>query len=118
LGLSSTPDYRAAVEVARRVVGWVADGGGFETPVAINVNVPSGPADALRGIRAAGLASFGAVQTNVTELNEDYVSLEFADLDPKQEPGTDAALLADGWATVTALSPVCEADVDLDPLVS
>ena len=37
-----------------------------------------------------------------------------ADLEARYEPGTDAALVADRYATVTPLRPICEApDVDL-----
>jgi hypothetical protein len=36
----------------------------------------------------------------------------------RHEPGTDAALLAEGYATVTAISPIFEmSQVDLDGVV-
>jgi 5'-nucleotidase len=57
----------------------------------------------------ATLASFGAVQTNVTEMGKGYVKLAYTDVDAELEPGTDAALLADGSAAVTPLTAVCEA---------
>jgi 5'-nucleotidase len=42
------------------------------------------------------------------------VRVSLSDIDAELEPGTDAALLADGYATVTALIPICIApDVDL-----
>jgi 5'-nucleotidase len=72
--------------------------------------VPSCSAAELRGLRAAELADFGAVQTNVTERGEGHVALTFTEIKPTGEPNSDAALLASGWATITALRPVCEAD--------
>jgi len=59
--------------------------------------------------RRARLASFGAVQTNIAEVGEDHVRLQIVDVDAEREPDTDAALLAEGWATLTALQPICEA---------
>src|SRR4051794_28126334 len=100
-------DHGAAVHVARRVIPWAADA---PAPLTLNVNVPSCPADELRGLRAAELADFGAVHTNVTEHGEGHVALTFTEIKPSGEPNSDAALLAAGWATITALLPVCEAE--------
>ena len=80
----------------------------------LNVNAPNVAVAELRGLRRARLASFGAVQTNVAESGEGWVRVTVADLDAEYEPGTDAALVADGYATVTPLRPICEAaDVEL-----
>ena len=115
IGLAAKADYRAASEVARTVITWALEAA---APLTLNVDVPSGEPSALRGIRRARLASFGAVQTQVTELGKGYVALSFAEIDPNGEPGSDATLLAQGWATVTALAPVCEApSVDIAGLV-
>ena len=104
-----------ATAVARGVIERALDA---PPPLVVNVNVPDVPPEDLRGVRRAPLARFGAVQTHVTEPSEGYVEVSFSDVDPHAEPGSDAALLADGWATVTPLSPVCEADsVDVDPLL-
>jgi 5'/3'-nucleotidase len=104
-----------ATAVARGVIARALDA---SPPLVVNVNVPDVPPDDLRGVRRAPLARFGAVQTHVTEPAEGYVEVSFSDVDPHAEPGSDAALLADGWATVTPLSPVCEAEsVDVDPLL-
>src|SRR5437764_9905885 len=59
LGVATTPDYRAAAEIARTVIPWALQ---IPGPLTLNVNVPSGPPDSLRGLRPARLASFGAVQ--------------------------------------------------------
>ncbi len=49
------------------------------------------------------------MQTNVAERGEGYVKVALAEIDAEYEPGTDAALLAAGYATITALQAVCEA---------
>lgn len=109
LGVSGERDYTGAAEVARRVVPWAVD---HPECVVLNVNVPSAPIDEIKGLRQARLAHFGAVQTQVTEQGQGYVSLSFVEIDPTGEPGSDATLLAEGWATVTALKPVCEQALD------
>jgi 5'-nucleotidase len=84
----------------------------------VNLNVPNRPADALRGLRQAPLAAFGAVQTHIGDRGSGYFTVEVAEIDARHEPESDASLLAGGWATLTALHPVCAAtDVDLDLLL-
>ena len=111
LGPASAPNFDAAAAVARQIIPQALDA---PPPLTLNVNVPSGSAGELRGVRPAVLAGFGAVQTTVTEIEQGYVELTFAEIDPRGEPDSDAVLLSQGFATVTALSPVCEAtDIDL-----
>jgi 5'-nucleotidase len=118
IGITTEPDYRAAVHVARRVIPWVLDAS-TRSVVTLNVNVPSGPPEVVRGVRAAPLAGFGAVETTVIDRGEGHVTLRFEDYDVTKEPGTDACLLGEGWATVTALRSVSEAgDVDLGALLT
>jgi 5'-nucleotidase len=82
---------------------------------AVNLNVPGVEPEGLRGIRTARLAHLGAVQSSVTEAGSGWVSLSFEPTDGDHVAGTDNALLDLGYATLTALSPVCEAPgVDLD----
>lgn len=100
-------------EVAARVLAWLLDGPTREA-IALSVNVPDVPPAELRGLRPARLASFGAVQAEVGEIGEDHVTMTIRETDAELEPGTDAALLADGWATVTSLAAPCEVlEVDL-----
>lgn len=112
VSLAGGRHLETAAEVAREVIKRVID---MPAPLVVNVNVPDVPPAELRGVRRASLARFGAVQTHVTELGQGYVDVAFTEIDRAGEPGSDAALLAEGWATVTPLSPVCEAeDTDLD----
>lgn len=107
-------DHDPACAVARDVIPWALQTPG---PFALNVNVPSGSAAQLRGVRHAHLASFGAVDTQVTVLDGGQLRVSYSEIDPSAEPGSDATLLSQGFATLTALSPVCEADgIDLTPI--
>jgi 5'-nucleotidase len=106
LGVAAAPDFRAAAEIARTVIPWALE---MPAPLTLNVHVPSGPPENIRGLLPARLASFGAVQTNVTEIDKGYVGVSYTEIDASGEPGNDATLLLEGYATLTPLSPVCEA---------
>ena len=79
----------------------------------LNVNAPNCPPGELRGVRRTRLATFGAVQTVVTEHGSGYVKLAYDEVDADLEPGTDAAALAECTASVTSLHAVCE-EVEAD----
>jgi 5'-nucleotidase len=70
----------------------------------VNVNVPN--LTQPRGLKEAALAPFGIVQTTLTEREEHHVRLAVEELPNVPEPGSDAAFLAEGWVTVTAIDPV------------
>ena len=72
----------------------------------INVNAPN--AETPRGIVEARLAEFGIVQTTLTERAEHHIRLAVEDLPSTPTPGSDAALLAEGWVTVTGITPVSD----------
>jgi 5'-nucleotidase len=78
----------------------------------LNVNVPNMAAGQLGGIRRARLATFGAVQMSIAEPSEGYLQVEMSDSPGEPEPGSDSAVLAAGWASVTPLHGVCEASPD------
>ena len=108
--------WETAAHVAAQVIPWVVDPSGLGSgePLVLNVNAPNVEVGDVRGLCRARLAAFGAVQTNVEERGEGWVRVTVADVGARLEPGTDAALVADGYASVTPLRPICEAaDVDL-----
>lgn len=80
----------------------------FERPrgTVINVNAPNRRDN--RGVVEAALAPFGIVQTTLTERHATHIRLAVEDLPNRPEPGTDAALLADGWVTLTGIDPVSQ----------
>src|SRR5262249_16095833 len=63
----------------------------------------------VRGLRRACPARFGVVQTTESEVGQGLVKAAMADQEAVHEPSTDAALLADGYATITPLRPIYEA---------
>jgi 5'-nucleotidase len=67
------------------------------------------PRDRISGIRRARLAAAGAVELSIVEATAGYLHVTMAETGNQPDPGTDSALLADGYAAVTALRPVCEA---------
>ena len=100
------PHWETAVEVARRVLPALLE----SAPGSVfNVNAPNIAPAEVKGLERAHLARFGAVQTNVAERGEGYVKVALAEIDADYEPGTDAALLAAGYASITPLQAVCEA---------
>jgi 5'-nucleotidase len=109
IGTGDTHHWVTAREVAAAAIGWLAASG---RRTILNVNVPNVPPEDLRGLEPARLAAFGAVQAVMTESGSGYVKLAYEGIDAELEPGTDAALVADGFASVTALRAVCEADHD------
>ncbi|MDZ7677994.1 MAG: 5'/3'-nucleotidase SurE [Acidimicrobiales bacterium] len=106
--------WETATGMAEPLVRWLMR---HDTPVVLNLNVPNVGADAVRGLRRAPLATFGAVQTKVSERGHGYVRLEYREVDVTAEPDSDAAMLAHRWASVTPLLAISEAgDVDLGDL--
>ncbi len=72
----------------------------------INLNVPDRVPEEVRGLRRARLARFGQVQMTIAEATEDYVRMSIKEEEARPEPGTDLALLLEGWATVTAIHTI------------
>jgi 5'-nucleotidase len=93
--------WESAVEVVDQLLPYLMD---EPAGTILNVNVPN--TELPRGIVEAELAPFGIVQTTLAERDEHHISLAVEDLPNRPEPGTDAALLADGWATVTSIASV------------
>ena len=107
--------WAAAAALAGGAVDWLAtlpppeDGAGLAM---LNLNVPNQPLDEVPGVRAATLSRSGpsrARRPPRTVEGEGHLRLELPPpaLDPA--PGTDLALLRRGFATVTALTAVGEA---------
>ncbi|HEX6351627.1 5'/3'-nucleotidase SurE [Actinophytocola sp.] len=74
----------------------------------LNVNVPDVPAGRTGPVRWARLATYGRVRSTVSELVDGVFEVATVEVSGELEPGTDAALLADGHVTVTPLCSVHE----------
>lgn len=104
--------WDTAAAVAERVIRRVARS---DEPVVLNVNVPDVPPERLKGLRPAPLAPYGAVQARLVDAGQGMTRLAFEELPVDRVGRTDASLLAEGWATVTALRGIGEdSTVDLD----
>ena len=82
------------------------------TGTVLNVNVPN--AATAKGVREAGLAAFGIVQTTMTEEDEHTIRLAVEDMPSVPDPGSDAALLAEGWITVTGVEALNAVDLGIE----
>lgn len=76
----------------------------------LNVNVPNVPVDRLPPPRWAQLSTYGRAQLGISRLGDSAIELRTVIVDGDLEPGTDAALLAEGHPTITALHSVRAAD--------
>jgi 5'-nucleotidase len=76
----------------------------------INLNVPDRLPENVQGLRLAALARFGQVEMTIAEAGEGYVRTSVQESESRPDPGTDLALLAEGWATVTPIRTVTVAD--------
>jgi 5'-nucleotidase len=105
--------YGTAATVAAAVMAWL-----LQAPAGtvLNVNVPDLPVERIRGVREAPLARFGTVEatmstplgpaTETTEAETLFVRLGPGAGAGASDAGTDAALLAAGFVTVTCVSGV------------
>jgi len=80
-----------------------------------NLNVPDLAAGKVAGLRRGALARFGQTQMAIAESGEGFVRTAVEESREDTEEGTDLALLADGFASVTPIQAVGEAtDVGVD----
>jgi 5'/3'-nucleotidase len=100
--------WETAAATARIALEWLLAAG---EPLVLDANAPNLPLEDVQGFRRTKLAAFGAVQAVVTESGSGYVRLRYDEVEADYEPGTDAAALAEGFASITAIRAVCE-DVD------
>jgi len=66
-----------------------------------NVNVPNRRPCAVRGMKAATLAVGGVVQASMAEAGPGTLEINYGRSDPV--PGSDIALLLDGWITLSLI---------------
>jgi 5'-nucleotidase len=102
-------DWPTAALVAGQVIRVLP---GVPAGVALNVNVPNVTPERLEGIRRASLATFGAGQVSIAAPAEGYLQIKLSGSPREHEPGSDSAVLASCYASVTPLRGVCEASAD------
>jgi 5'-nucleotidase len=96
-----------AEAVARAALLWLV---GAPARTVLNVNVPDRALGELAGVRVAGLASFGQVQATVDDAGEGRLAISMSTDGSPPEPGSDTALLAAGFVTVTSLVGITAVD--------
>lgn len=74
----------------------------------LNLNVPNRPWADVSGLCSARLAPFGTVQTQVADSGDGFVKVAYTEPTEQAPPDSDAALLAQGFATITGLQPTSE----------
>lgn len=101
-------EWPAAAAVARQVIPVLLN---EPAAVVLNVNVPNISPERLRGIRRASLAAPGVVEVAMAGTAERYLQISVPGRG-RPEPGSDSAVLAAGYASVTPLRGVGEASPD------
>jgi 5'-nucleotidase len=96
-------NWATAAELARKLMPALTTA---REGTVINLNVPDRVPEEVRGMRRARLARFGQVQMTIAEAAEDFVRMSMKEEEARPEPGTDLALLLEGWATVTAIHTI------------
>jgi 5'-nucleotidase len=79
-----------------------------------NLNVPDAPRAGVRGLVRAGMARFGQVQMTIAEVGSGYVRLALEEGAGRLDDGTDLAVLAAGYASITPLRGITESPIALD----
>lgn len=93
--------WETAAVLAVAVTRWIVSARASAGAVAVNVNVPARPLHEVRGLRSAELDTFGYFR--IASAGADRLEFEVSSEDSGADPGTDSALLREGWATLTAL---------------
>jgi 5'-nucleotidase len=98
------PNWSVAAGLVPDVLGLLAD-----TPpgTVLTLNVPDLPTASLGKPKVARLASHGRLRARV-DLRDGGLGVRMVGSEDELEPGSDAALLAAGHPTLTALRPVTE----------
>lgn len=95
---NETPHWSVVDAYVKDVLGFIEPG------TVLNLNVPNRPDPGP--VHWASLTAYGRVQSRVTHQNDDVIEMTAVELDDEVEPGSDAALLDAGYATVTELRSV------------
>jgi 5'-nucleotidase len=100
VGFSDPLHFETAAPLAVAAIAWL---GRAPTGTVLNINVPARPFDQLVGVANASLAPFGTVRTVIVGADDGRFELEMQPTEVELDPGSDTALVARGYASVTAL---------------
>ncbi len=99
------PHWTAAEAVVTGLLPAVLD---LPAASILNVNVPNVPPADVSPLRWARLSASGRAEFGVNRSDDGAIEIRTVFIDGGLAPGTDAALLAEGHATITALRSVGE----------
>ncbi|MBC8195746.1 MAG: 5'/3'-nucleotidase SurE [Acidimicrobiia bacterium] len=102
--------WSTATRAAEPLLEWL---GNAPTPTLLNLNVPNTEHGEVLGLRQAGLAGVGGVQTVIVGRDAAGIDIDLVTTTDVLPPGVDSALLREGYATVSAMAPPTALDVDL-----
>jgi 5'-nucleotidase len=81
---------------------------GLPAGTVLNLNVPAVPRGRVRDLRWAKLDRFGRVRLALADRSDEWLQMEYRDTTTELDPSCDTALLAEGFATLTAIEAVSE----------
>jgi 5'-nucleotidase len=102
--------WRTAAEVAIEQLEWLAR---VPEGTVLNINVPDRPARRL-AVRWAPLDAYGTVRASLADGESGRLQLEMRASGDEPAQGSDAALVAAGYVTITAIGGVHERAVPLE----
>ncbi len=110
LQFSMDGEYRweTAATFAVAAVEWTASNSDSR-PRVLNINVPNLPVDEVLGVREATLAAHGEVWIAAADVSGGDLKIEFKGLG-EAAPGTDVALVREGYVAVTPLVGISRSD--------
>ncbi len=111
------PEWRwpTATAVAEPLLRWLVTA---PPSTLLNLNVPNVGLAEVRGLEQCGLAPVGGVRTTIVGRDATGIDIDLLPTDPSDEDspmpaGSDSALLRDGFATVTQITPTAAVEVEL-----
>ncbi|CAN5893324.1 5'/3'-nucleotidase SurE [soil metagenome] len=104
LAQSDPWQWQTAAAVASPCVEWLA--AHDKSRLTLNLNVPAVETSAVRGIRWADLDAFGYFRLAIADVPGRSVQFEVGPPEDGLDPGSDTALVREGFATLTPLTTV------------
>lgn len=95
--------FDAAAEVGVAAVDWLATA---PAKTVLNVNVPLGSLDEVRGSRWASLAPFGTVRAALRPSDGGLLELTLVETSVELPPDSDTALVNGGYVAITCLAGI------------
>jgi len=100
--------WETAAHFASAAVDWVSVRGADGAPRVLNLNVPNVPVADVKGVREAELAAHGEVWVASADVSGGDLKIEFSG-SGEPTPGSDVALVRDGYVAVTPLVGISRA---------